>query len=484
MLKKLLEMLESFLLYISGTDLQLLNKIESGNRTGHSRQVRVMLGALILLTFFVTWGSSTWTATTFGFGIYLGAVVALLPSAIKITWDRRVAVAATTRVAWWRMVLALPISFLLALPIALSLFGSYATGVSKHEEETIITKKYDRQVAEREELQAEYDSLQSAGNFFGAMATAEVNGLTSKQAGITPGELRLYGVEAPSGAIGCGRRCKTYQERAKSYEEALKAVAQRLNSLPTQDEIRARREREQNELAASSVDAITLLSGFYDQARQRPMIGLLFLVLMAAYAFVDLLPALERIFATDRYTKEQIDRIESDRKRSEIQRSLAELKPRLAIIGNWVWVMIIDDLARVTADDDLSRQERKEKLQNLRERREQLQELQDMKEQMREQLKELQDLLEEPEGDSKGPSSNKPGDVIKDPEQNAGEVDLPDFQFGDGFAQARRADGGSGASQDDTIEDPDTAEDSDSSDTPLLLPPRRSRNGRDTDSKG
>lgn len=343
-----------FLLSVSGTNRGLLRDLEGDNRTSHSRQVRAGLGAIILLTFVVTWASSAWTATTFGVDVYVGVAIGLLAGLIKLVWDRRVAVAATTKMAWARMVVALPISILMALPLALSLFGDYSTSVSKEGEREAIVEAYEADLAERKALEAEVDSLRRGQQFFQTMASAEVGGLTQEEAGLTDKQLEHYGVEAPSGTPPCGPRCKTYKQRAQGYRSALEAKKEELRALPAREELTKRQSSKLEELEQETTDAVTLFSELYDKAFQRPLIGLLFLVLVGAYAFVDLLPALERIFSADLYTRVQLARIKAQKKKLDVERAQKQGQVRKTRAAAWVKAIFYNRILEEADSEDVS----------------------------------------------------------------------------------------------------------------------------------
>lgn len=357
MLRTMLRSVQTFLLDVSGTDRPLLREIEGHNPTSHSRQVRAGLGAVILLTFIVTWASSAWTATTFGVGVYAGGAVGLLVGLIKMAWDRRVAVAATTKMAWTRMVAALPISLILALPLALALFGDYTTDVSKEDDREAIVDAYQKDAAERKALEAEIDSLRRGQRFFQTMASAEVGGLTQEEAGLTDDQLQRYGVEPPSGTPPCGPRCTTYKQRAGGYRSALKAKKNELQALPSRKELTTRRNSALEELEQETTDAVTLLGQLYQTAFQRPIIGLLFLVLVATYAFVDLLPAIERVFAADLYTKIQLARINHQKKKREIEQAQKQGELRRKRAATWIEAKFFNRILEEADSEDVSLKE-------------------------------------------------------------------------------------------------------------------------------
>ena len=342
---------------VSGTDRELLRELEGDNYSAHSHQVRTGLGAIILLTFLVTWASLAWMATTFEVGVSVAAAIGLLGGLIKLAWDRRVAVAANAKVAWWRMGLALPISILLAIPLALSVFGEYATGVSKEGDREDIVENYQERLTSREAVEAKIDSLRSGQRFFQTMASAEVGGLTQEEAGITDRQLQRYGVDAPSETPDCGPRCETYRLRAQNYASSIEAAREQLRSLPTRTELKAERDSALAALDGRTTGAVTRLSELYNKAFEFPLIGGLFLVLVLGYTFIDLLPALERIFSADPYTKAQVAKSEEKTQK----RKAEQWGPW---VDNWLTIMYYDRIL----DEAKSSEITLEKLEELKEK--------------------------------------------------------------------------------------------------------------------
>ena len=356
----MLRSLQDFLLGISATDRELLHELEGGNPTAHSTQVRSILGAVILSTFVTTWASTAWLATTFDVGIYVSAAIGLLAGLIKLVWDRRVAAAANRKVAVFRMFVAIPISALMALPLALSVFGDYATETSKKGERQSITSTYEENLGERKALEAEVDSLRRAEGFFQTMVEAENGGLTQREAGITDEQLKRYGVEAPSGRQGCGRRCEAYQQRAQGYQSALGAKEKQLSDLPTREELKTRRDSALDELEQETTGGVTRISALYKEGFERPIIFLLFGGLMLVYAFVDLLPALERVFSADLYTKEQLARIKEKERKRKIERAKKQWEQKKMRAATWIETRCIQRVLEEIDSGDISLERLKE----------------------------------------------------------------------------------------------------------------------------
>jgi hypothetical protein len=356
----MLRYLQDFLLGISATDRELLHELEGGNPTAHSTQVRAILGAVILSTFVTTWASTARLATTFGVSVYVGTAIGLLAGLIKLVWDRRVAAAANRKVAVFRMFVAIPISALMALPLALSVFGDYATETSKMGERQTITSTYEENLGERKALEAEVDSLRRAESFFQTMVETEQGGLTQREAGITDEQLKRYGVEAPSGRQGCGRRCEAYQQRAQGYQSALGAKEKQLSDLPTREELKARRDSALDELEQETTGGVTRISALYEKGFERPFIFVLFGGLMLVYAFVDLLPALERVFSADLYTKEQLARIKAKERKRAIERAQEQGELRKTRAATWMEAIIITRILEEADSGDVPLERLKE----------------------------------------------------------------------------------------------------------------------------
>jgi len=185
---------------------------------------------------------------------------------------------------------------------------------------------------------------------------------------------------------------------------------------------------------------VTRLSALYEKAFQRPLIGLLFLVLVAGYAFVDLLPAIERIFSADLYTKVQLARIKDQKLEQDIGRAQEQGELRKTRAATWMEAVIINRILEEADSEDVS-------LEKLRELMEKLEEFGEQ-----ESTSEGKD---QPSRDVTGGSSS-PHDLSR------GYPDLrPDAAAGDGSPASREA------------KSPDSSEDSD----PLLLPPANGRIG-------
>ena len=361
----MLRSLQDFLLGVSATDRELLQELEGENPTSHSRQVRAVLGAIILLTFLATWASTGWMATTFGVSVYVGTAIGLLGGLIKLAWDRRVAAAANRKVAVFRMFAAIPISALMALPLALSVFGDYATETFKKGDRQSITSTYRENLGERKVLEAEVDSLMNGQNFYKSMAEAEDGGLTAREAGLTDEQLERYGVEAPSGEQGCGPRCTTYKRRAQGYQSALEVKKQELSALPTREELRDRREGALDELQQETTGGVKRISALYEEGFERPFIFVLFGGLMLLYIFLDLLPALERVFSADLYTTEQLARIKEEERKLKIDRAKRRVQQRKKRAASWIEAKYCERVLEMIDSDDISLERLKELMDKL-----------------------------------------------------------------------------------------------------------------------
>lgn len=264
------------------------------------------MGAIVFLTFLTAWASFVWTVYVLTEDAIVSAASGLVVGLIKLFWDRAVASSKSTSMAWWRMPFALPLSVFFALPLCVFVFEGYLDSTAtdqhraqvQHERERLQAEAEDR-ISAYESLKQEVDSLRNRTRFFEGMAEAEEFGLPLGQVGITQEEMQRYGVDGVSGTAGCGSRCERYDSEAESAAQAYERQNDALEGRSSSEEIQANIEAEVAALEEASPDMISRLELLVAEAMDRPLVGVLALLIVLIYCVIDLLPALQRIIEND-----------------------------------------------------------------------------------------------------------------------------------------------------------------------------------------
>jgi len=303
-------------------------------------------------------------ATTFDASVFVSIASGLLAGLLKLVWDRQVAAATATGQAWrvgLRVVLGGLISVVMAIPLALFMFGDVAVDASKREQRQSITNTYKENLGERKALEVKIDSLRGGQNFYKTMVEAEENGLTAREAGITDEQLKRHGVEAPSGKQGCGPRCEVYQRRTQEYQSSLEVRKKQLSARPTRKELKARRDSALAALEQETKSAVTRLIELYRKELSGSWFNLgLFLVLVLMYTVVDLLPVTESLLATDPYTKDQKARNKEKGRERAIKRAKREGQQRKMRAATWIEALYYERVLQEADSGDISLEQLKE----------------------------------------------------------------------------------------------------------------------------
>jgi hypothetical protein len=250
-------------------------------------------GGIILLTVVVAFLSTGWTVYTFTPKLILFGVVGLIVALILFFFNRAIAGAPSKKTAWLRVPIAVPISVFFALPLVLMFFDPYLAGTGEDNMQEERSERVEPLMAERDGIQASIDSLQDRGSFYRRAASAEELGYDMQDARISQAELDRWGVPNPSGNAGCGTRCEDYRyeaERADQEAEAMRAERARVD-----EELESARAS----VTAPSGDAISRLEQLVEVGQERPIMGLIALLIMLMYLVFDLMPAIQRICSND-----------------------------------------------------------------------------------------------------------------------------------------------------------------------------------------
>ena len=326
-----------FFRFFSGTDENFLTEI-SKTDNGHSKVVRTIAGAIILLTFIITWVSLGWALTTFELGWGMSIALALPVALLKMFFDIRVVVAVSDKLAWARLFLLIPLAVFMAVPAVLFAVDGHLERMETGDIAENVEERRSELLQERDKIEREVDTYSEKASIFERLASVEKDGQTLDEVGLSQEDLETVGVQRPpSGDPSCGPRCRRHLESASEYRGRLQRAEDRLSHLPSRSEIDEAAQLELAEAGAARTNLLTRFDQLWTEGRENPIVGLLALLFVFVYLAFDLFPAFERLLSAEAYIealkwkkKQREDEKKRDYQDKKRQQEAAEQEQKLA----------------------------------------------------------------------------------------------------------------------------------------------------------